>query len=170
MTDTMTPQQRHYCMSQIKGKDTNPEILVRKWLWHNGFRYRLNDSRLPGKPDIVLPKLKTVIFVNGCFWHGHNDCLNFRLPKTNVKFWVQKINRNKYRDTENYKRLQAAGWNVLVVWECQLKKGNRINTLYALTIKLSQFLLSIQKQAPIYYNNPDSNSQNVAEAPLKYGE
>ena len=91
MTDTMTPEQRHYCMSQIKGKNTKPEILVRKWLWHNGFRYRLSDRRLPGSPDIVLPKLKTVIFVNGCFWHGHLGCKYYSLTKQILSFRDRKL-------------------------------------------------------------------------------
>ena len=170
MTDTMTPEQRHYCMSQIKGKNTKPEILVRKWLWHNGFRYRLSDRRLPGSPDIVLPKLKTVIFVNGCFWHGHEDCGIFRLPKTNVEFWSRKIKRNKLRDSENYKRLRAMGWHVLLVWECQLKKANRINTLYALTIKLGQILLSTHNPVSVNYDECHTKGQNATEPLAEYAK
>lgn len=157
-------------MSQIKGKDTKPEMLVRKWLWHNGYRYRLNDKRLPGKPDIVLPKLKTVVFVNGCFWHGHEECGNYRPPKTNTEFWRQKIERNKSRDAENYRKLISSGWQVLVVWECQLKKESRVDTLYALTVRLSQILLSTHKPSAKPYYLPVSTSQNAAEPTEEYGK
>lgn len=169
MSDKMTPEQRHFCMSQIKGKNTKPEIMVRKWLWHNGYRYRLNDKRLPGRPDIVLPKLKTVIFVNGCFWHGHDVCGNYRPPKSNTEFWAQKIERNKARDSENHRQLKLAGWNVLVVWECQLKKDSRAETLYALTVNLSRILLAQQPHSRNYYEESPSTSQNVAEETIIYG-
>lgn len=169
MTDKMTPEQRHYCMSRIKGKNTKPEILVRKWLWHNGFRYRLNDKRLPGKPDIVLSKLKTVIFVNGCFWHGHENCGNFRPPKSNIKFWEDKIKRNRQRDFLNYRRLRSLGWEVLVVWECQLKKEAITSTLYALTVKLSQILLDSQSIHPTLYKQDEDTSRFAAEEEIAYG-
>ena len=103
----MTPEQRHRCMSRIKGRDTKPELVVRRWLWHQGFRYRLYVKSLPGRPDIVMRKWKTAIFVNGCFWHGH-DC-NKRKPSTNAQFWQDKINRNRERDASNQAKLQAAG-------------------------------------------------------------
>ena len=112
---------RSYNMSRIHGKDTKPEEIVRKYLFAQGFRYRKNDPKLPGKPDIVLPKYRTVIFVNGCFWH-HHDCRYFVWPKNNAEFWREKINRNVERDKEIQRKLEGLGWNVLIVWECELKK------------------------------------------------
>ncbi|WP_295089030.1 very short patch repair endonuclease [Ruminococcus sp.] len=102
-------------------KNTKPEEIVRKYLFSQGFRYRKNDKRLPGTPDIVLPKYKTVIFVNGCFWHGHEGCRYFVVPKTNTEFWMNKIETNKQRDIRKINEIQALGWKVVVVWECQLK-------------------------------------------------
>ena len=119
--DTLTKEQRHYNMSQIHGKDTQPEIAVRKYLFSRGLRYRKNDKRLPGHPDIVLPKYKTVVFVNGCFWHGHEGCRFFVWPKQNEEFWKHKITTNIERDTTNYQKLRAEGWRVFVVWECELR-------------------------------------------------
>ena len=118
----MTPQQRHLCMSHIRSKDTKPEQLVRQALWHKGFRYRLHVKDLPGKPDIVLPKYKTAIFVNGCFWHGHKGCKDFVIPKSNTAFWLEKIGKNKNRDEHNITALISAGWKVITIWECELKK------------------------------------------------
>ena len=117
-------------MSRIKGKDTKPEELVRKYLFSRGFRYRKNDSRLPGRPDIVLPKYRTAIFVNGCFWH-HHDCRYFVWPKDNADFWREKINRNVERDRKNIAALENSGWHTVVVWECDLKH-NREETLIRL--------------------------------------
>lgn len=108
-------------MSRIHGKDTDPELRVRSWLFSHGFRYRKNDKRLPGKPDIVLPKYKTVIFVHGCFWHQHG-CKDTTMPKSRTDFWEAKLTRNVERDQEHVRALQAAGWNVIVIWECELKK------------------------------------------------
>ncbi len=122
MADNHTLKQRSYNMSQIRSKNTKPEVHVRLALFAKGFRYRKNDKRLPGKPDIVLPKYKTVIFVNGCFWHMH-DCSYFVWPKTRPSFWKEKLLRNAERDRNNYVALEKKGWNVLVVWECQLKKS-----------------------------------------------
>lgn len=121
MADTMTPEQRSRCMAAIKGKDTKPELIVRKYLFSRGLRFRIQVSKLPGKPDIVLPKYKTVIFVNGCFWHGHEGCKYFRLPKSNVEFWKEKIERNVARDVRNEAELKAQGWRVLRVWECDIR-------------------------------------------------
>ena len=115
-------------MSRIRGRDTKPELVVRRWLWHQGFRYRLYVKSLPGRPDIVMRKWRTVIFVNGCFWHGH-DCQSGRRPSTNARFWQEKIERNRERDARNVAALQAAGWHVLVVWECQLSTKCRQETL-----------------------------------------
>jgi DNA mismatch endonuclease (patch repair protein) len=108
-------------MSQIKGKNTKPEMLVRKFLHSNGFRYKLHDRNLPGKPDIVLPKYKTIIEVQGCYWHGHENCKYFVLPKTNTKFWKDKIFGNIQRDKENHKNIAELGWQLIIIWECQLK-------------------------------------------------
>ncbi len=108
-------------MSRIKSSNTKPEEIVRKYLFSKGFRYRKNDKRYPGKPDIVLPKYRTIIFVNGCFWHGHKDCKYYVVPKTNTDFWLNKINHNIERDQKQINQLRMEGWNVIVVWECQLK-------------------------------------------------
>ena len=129
MPDILTPQQRHSNMAAIHGKNTKPEVMVRKWLWSHGYRYRLNHPRLPGKPDIVLPKYKTVIFVNGCFWHMHEGCKYFVWPKSNAEFWRDKIQRNSIRDQENYRQLSEMGWKIIVIWGCQLKKDIRTKTL-----------------------------------------
>ena len=129
MADVLTPKQRSYNMSQIHGKDTKPEELVRKFLFSQGFRYRKNDARLPGKPDIVLPKYKTVIFVNGCFWHKHEGCKYFVWPKNNAEFWKEKITGNVVRDQENYEKLRNLGWRIITIWECELKPHNRESTL-----------------------------------------
>lgn len=136
MADVHTPEQRSYNMSRIRGKDTKPEELVRKYLFSQGFRYRKNDARLPGKPDIVLPKYKTVIFVNGCFWHAHEGCKYFVWPKNNEDFWRIKITSNVTRDSEKREQLENMGWKVIVVWECQLKKAVRIQTLEKLAVML----------------------------------
>lgn len=136
MADIKSREARSYNMSQIKGKNTKPEELVRKYLFSKGFRYRKNDKRLPGSPDIVLPKYKTVIFVNGCFWHGHSGCKYFVWPQSNADFWKSKILRNIERDSENYKALQEMGWNIISVWECELKSTKRQETLEALTVKI----------------------------------
>jgi len=116
-------------MSKIKGKNTKPEILVRQFLHKNGFRFRLNYSKLPGKPDIVLPKYKTVIFINGCFWHGHENCKDFVIPKTKTEWWLNKINWTKQRDLLKTKELESLGWHVKVIWECELKKNNIDKTM-----------------------------------------
>lgn len=129
MSDIFTPTKRHEIMSSIKGSNTKPEILVRKFLYNNGFRFRRNVRTLPGSPDIVIKKIHTVIFINGCFWHGHQNCKAFRIPKTRTEFWIQKIQRNRERDKEAIKKLQTLGWDCIVVWECQLKPGRRKVTL-----------------------------------------
>lgn len=130
----MTPEQRHRCMAAVKGKDTKPEIIVRKYLFSKGLRYRLHDKKLPGSPDIVLKKFKTVIFIDGCFWHGHDGCKYFKMPKSNEFFWEQKIRRNKARDIANDYVLQTEGWNVIRIWECEIKKVSdreeRLESLY----------------------------------------
>ena len=121
MADVHDKATRSYNMSRIRNKDTKPEILVRKFLFANGFRYRLNDKKLPGKPDIVLPKYKTVIFVNGCFWHGHENCKYFKLPATRTEWWKEKIEGNIKNDRIKHELLIEAGYKVMVVWECEVK-------------------------------------------------
>ncbi len=118
-----------YTMSRIRGKDTKPEVTVRNYLFSKGLRYRKNDKRYPGSPDIVLPKYRTVVFVNGCFWHMHygNGC--FSMPKNRLEFWAAKLNRNRERDQENLEALKSLGWRVIVVWECELKPKLRENRL-----------------------------------------
>ncbi len=126
MSDIYPKQKRSEIMSKISGKETKPEILIRKFLFANGFRYRKNVKNLPGKPDIVLPKYKTVIFVNGCFWHGHN-CKAGKLPETRKEFWEGKIKDNVERDKRNKSELEKSGWNVITIWQCELK-NNEIKT------------------------------------------
>jgi len=129
MADVHSKEVRSFNMSKIKGKNTKPEILVRKYLFSKGLRYRLYSKTLPGKPDIVLPKYKTVIFVNGCFWHGHEGCRYFVIPKTRTDFWINKININVQNDRVVSQLLEGMGWRVITVWECELKKDKREDTL-----------------------------------------
>ena len=136
MADVHTPEQRSYNMSRIHSKNTKPEELVRKFLFSQGFRYRKNDAKLPGKPDIVLPKYKAVIFVNGCFWHGHEVCLYFVWPKNNAEFWKEKITGNIQRDKHNHQLLANQGWRVIEIWECQLMKSVVDNTLQNLVLQI----------------------------------
>lgn len=130
--DVHSKEVRSYNMSQIKSKNTKPEIKIRKFLFSHGFRYRKNDKRYPGHPDIVLPKYHTVIFVNGCFWHMHDDCRDFSLPKTNTYFWKEKLENNKRRDSLVYEELKNMGWKVIVIWQCEIKNKlfeSRMNQL-----------------------------------------
>ena len=177
--DPLTPQQRHANMAAIHGKDTKPEIIVRKWLWRRGFRYRLNHHRLPGKPDIVMRKYRTCIFVNGCFWHGHeiarenlqliienalsgfdgSECC--RIPKTNRVFWVTKILRNQQRDIEVQHKLAEMGWHCISVWECELKPSKREKTLEALEFTLNRIFL--QDHSIRRYEMPEEESQMAAD-------
>ena len=168
--DRLSPQQRHDCMASIRSKDTKPELIVRKGLWSRGFRYRLNDKRLPGHPDLVLRKYRTCIFVNGCFWHGHNVTLKIKsepkvdgpkgesqelrvkngglvdsacckIPKTNREFWVTKITRNKERDKEEQRKLAQMGWHSITVWECELKPKQKEQTLDSIAFTLNHIWL-----------------------------
>lgn len=131
MADNHSTEVRSRNMSRIRSTDNKPEEIVRKFLFSQGFRYRKNDKKLPGKPDIVLPKYRTVIFVNGCFWHKH-DCPRFVWPSSNQDYWRPKILGNVERDKKNAEQLRSQGWNVIVVWECELKKAVRDERLYAL--------------------------------------
>ena len=129
MSDIKTHAQRSYNMSRIRSRNTSPEKIVRAELWRRGYRYRLNDKRLPGKPDLVLPKYRAVIFINGCFWHGHRGCPKYVEPKTNAGFWKEKIAANIARDELNAQRLDTLSWTVITVWECELSKKNRDATI-----------------------------------------
>lgn len=121
MADKFSPEQRSRCMSKIHSASTKPEIKVRKALFGKGYRFRVNVKTLPGTPDIVLPKYSTVIFINGCFWHGHDGCKHYTVPETNVEFWVEKVRKNKERDAVNVQRLESLSWGVITIWECELK-------------------------------------------------
>ena len=121
MADKLSPEQRSGCMSKIHSASTKPEIKVRKALFGKGYRFRVNVKTLPGTPDIVLPKYHTIIFVNGCFWHGHDGCKHYTVPETNTEFWVEKVRRNKERDAFNVQRLESLSWGVITIWECELK-------------------------------------------------
>lgn len=204
MTDTMTPEQRHRCMSHIRSKATKPELLVRQWLWSHGYRYRLNVKSVPGKPDIVLRPYRTAIFVNGCFWHGHgvrmSECGNAlmreseeprsgnnlqdlqdfasaereqenrdltnspccKIPQTNRSFWLEKIRRNQDRDQRNYALLQTSGWQVIVVWECQLKSDKIERTMREVELLLNTNLLSRYKHTPIPYPTEEDDQLPMA--------
>lgn len=149
MADVHTKEVRSYNMSRIKGKNTKPEILVRKYLFSKGFRYRLNVKTLPGKPDIVLRKYNTIIFINGCFWHGHEECKYFVIPKTKTKWWLNKIEKTKERDFNTKTLLTQLGWNIITLWECQLKKDKREHTLVCMKNYLLHIYLNhnTEKQA-----------------------
>ena len=177
MTDKMTPAQRHYCMSRIHGKGTKPELKVRQWLWRHGYRYRLNVKSVPGKPDIVMRRYRTAIFVNGCFWHGHfvhfgveslglrvesqlevesgvlkvdsSDCC--KSPQTNREFWVNKIKRNQERDQKNYQVLHDNCWQVIVVWECQLTPKNIEETMLRVELLLNEHFLALHQPKVVPY-------------------
>ena len=127
MADKLTSSQRSHCMSRIRGKNTKPEILVRKGLHARGFRFRLHNKKLPGSPDIVLPKYGVAIMVNGCFWHGHKGCRYATKPKTNIEFWETKIARNRRRDEVTTAHLEALGWTVITVWECELRNSSQLD-------------------------------------------
>jgi DNA mismatch endonuclease, patch repair protein len=136
MADVHTKKQRSFNMSRIRSSNTKPELLVRKFLFAHGYRYRINVKNLPGKPDIVLPKHRTIIFVHGCFWHGHTNCKYFKIPKTRTAWWTNKINTNKANDAKAIKALRKEGWKVLVVWECGLKAAKVEASLSALIKKI----------------------------------
>ena len=168
--DKLSPEQRHKNMAAIRGKDTKPEMIVRKGLWRMGFRYRLNHKRLPGHPDLVLKKYRTCIFVNGCFWHGHNvditifentDCC--KIPKTNREFWIEKIRRNKARDIEEQKRLAEMGWHCITIWECELKPSKREATLKSLAYTLNKIWLDDHAVIGKPYELPEEEMLKAAE-------
>lgn len=164
--DKLTKEQRHRCMASIRGKGTKPEILVRKYLFSRGFRYRLNHPRLPGHPDIVLRKYRSVIFVNGCFWHGHEGCRYYVTPKSNTEFWKKKVERNRKRDKEEQQRLADMGWHCITVWECQLKPAVREQTLEALVFTLNRIYLD-DHGARGYKLPEEEECAMVAEGPTE---
>lgn len=166
--DKMTLEQRHRCMSAIKSKDTKPELMVRKFLFSCGFRFRLNHPRLPGHPDLVLRKYRTVIFVNGCFWHGHEGCKYFVLPKTNTEFWQNKIERNRNRDKRDRLQLAAMGWHCITIWECQLKPKVRQQTLESLAYTLSHVYLEDRRLRT--YEPLEETFSVAAEPEESYGK
>ena len=183
MPDHLTPEQRHLVMSHIRGKGTKPELKVRQWLWRHGYRYRLNVKSVPGKPDIVMRKYHTAIFVNGCFWHGHgvtvspvesekwkvesSRCCN--IPSTNREFWLNKIRRNQERDQKNYQVLQENGWQVIVIWECQLKPKRIEQTMTQVELLLNEKLLSLySKHTPVEYRANEEAPLPMAAEELEY--
>lgn len=159
----LSREKRSKIMSAIHSRDTKPELMVRKYLWRLGFRFRLNYDRLPGHPDLVLRKYRTCVFVNGCFWHGH-DCPAFRMPKTNVAFWERKIGRNRERDREEKLRLAEMGWHVIEVWECQLKPACREQTLASLAFTLNRIYL--QDRSVPYSRLEEEGDWDIAAEPL----
>ena len=195
MTDKMTPAQRHYCMSRIHGKGTKPELKVRQWLWRHGYRYRLNVKSVPGKPDIVMRRYRTAIFVNGCFWHGHFvhfgvESLGLRvesqlevesgvlkvdssqcckIPQTNREFWVNKIKRNQERDQRNYQMLHDNGWQVIVIWECQLTPKRIEETMLRVELMLNEHFLALHQPKVIPYDVQEAPAAMAAEE-LPYGK
>ena len=216
MTDTMTAEQRHRCMSHIRSRDTKPELKVRRWLWHHGYRYRLNVKSVPGKPDIVMRPYRTAIFVNGCFWHGHNVQLSTakiensklksekdvcsedslaaqiensklesekaadsdaaliensaccKIPQSNRAFWVAKIRRNQERDQRNYQLLKKNGWQVIVVWECQLTPKQIEHTMREVELLLNNNMLARYKHAPNPFTIEEEPLPLAAEDTIEY--
>lgn len=141
MADVHSKEVRSYNMSRIRSKDTKPEMLVRKFLFSKGYRYRLHDKKLPGKPDIVLPKFKTAIFIHGCFWHGHVGCKYYVVPKTRTEWWLNKITTNKTNDEKANTSLALAGWQVVNIWECELKNNTINSTLNELMASLQDDII-----------------------------
>ena len=174
--DKLSTQQRHNNMAAIRGKNTKPEMIVRRGLWKRGFRYRLNDRRLPGHPDLVLRKYRTCIFVNGCFWHGHgvtespvqgsglmvqsSECC--KIPMTNQEFWVAKIRRNKERDKREQKQLAAMGWHCITVWECELKPSKREGTLDSIAFTLNHIWLQDHQAIVVEYPKQEEEYMPMA--------
>jgi DNA mismatch endonuclease (patch repair protein) len=196
MTDRLTPAQRHKVMSHIRSRNTKPEKLVRQWLWRHGYRYRLNVKSVPGKPDIVMRKYRTAIFVNGCFWHGHFVELGVRsaelgvrsvelgvesrqrivdsscckIPQTNREFWVNKIKRNQERDRRNYQVLHDNGWQVIVVWECQLAPKCIEETMLRVELLLNENFLALHQSKVVPYPIlEDDEVPMAAEGASYYG-
>jgi DNA mismatch endonuclease (patch repair protein) len=167
MADIFSKEKRSKIMSSISGRNTKPEIILRKALFSKGYRYRINYKKLPGKPDIVLSKYRTVIFVNGCFWHAHPNCIDAHLPKTNTKFWGDKIGSNVERDKKSIQQLRELGWNVIVIWECEIKKKN----MDSLINKIINILPQEQSKGNVIiklYDEVDGEITKVAEETVAY--
>ena len=173
MTDIWNKEKRSEVMSKIHSENTRPELILRKALFARGFRYRVNDKKLPGKPDIVFPKYKTVIFIHGCFWHGHEhqDCkYEIASPKTNVDYWTRKIASNKKRDIENILKISSMGWNILTIWECEIMKKKNIDILLN---RISAFLhehseIKSRQVSVKFYEEIEDNIMMVAEDIIPY--
>ena len=164
MLDKLTPSQRHHCMSRIRGKNTKPEILVRKGLHARGFRFRLHNKKLPGSPDIILPKYGVAIMVNGCFWHGHKGCRYATKPKSNVEFWETKIVRNRHRDEVTNAHLEALGWHVITVWECELRgKAEAASKLDVLAEEIREAGAAKSKLKELYKRNRAESKMALRE-------
>lgn len=155
--DIWNKEKRSECMSRIRSKNTRPELALRKALFARGFRYRVNDKKLPGKPDIVLPKYKTVIFIHGCFWHGHEDCKYAYIPKTNTRFWIDKITSNAERDKVNAEKLTALGWNVLTVWECEIRHTHKQNLTPLIDRVEAEILVNMTKKISMKFYQERAN-------------
>lgn len=164
--DVLSKEQRHHNMAAIRSANTKPEIIVRKYLFSRGFRYRLNYARLPGHPDIVLRKYRTCLFINGCFWHGHEGCRYYVIPKTNTDFWTAKISRNIQRDKEVQQKLARRGWHCMTIWECELKPKKRAQTLLSLEYTLNHIFL--ENHIVKYASPQDENPLMAAEPEEKY--
>ena len=164
MSDRLNPIQRHHCMSCIRGKNTKPEILVRKGLHARGFRFRLHNKKLPGSPDIVLPRYCVAIMINGCFWHGHKGCRYATKPKTNVEFWEAKIARNRHRDEVTEAHLQALGWHVVTIWECELKgKSIATSRLDELVEEIRAAGVALLERKNLFKSNRIENQRKTKE-------
>ena len=157
-------------MAAIHSSSTKPELKLRRALWSLGFRYRINEKHLPGKPDIVLPKYRTVVFIHGCFWHGHKDCEYYTVPKTNTDFWTAKITRNQQRDQEVWRQLEAKGWYVIIVWECELKKHRFEDTANSVAAEIVrngntyQYIQTARKKARALYQEERRRAKEREEA------
>lgn len=157
MADKLTPSQRHHCMASIRSKNTRPEWVVRRFLFSQGFRYRIHAKVLSGTPDITLVNLRTCIFINGCFWHGHEGCSLYVTPKTNTDFWTSKIERNKSRDQRVLQELKQSGWHTITIWECQLKPKEQEQTLQGLLRTLN--LIQLENIGAKFHYNLDSEDE-----------
>lgn len=167
MTDIFSKEKRSKIMSNISSRNTKPEVILRKALFSKGYRYRINYKNLPGKPDIVLSKYRTTIFVNGCFWHAHPNCKDAHLPKTNTKFWKNKIASNVERDKKNIQQLEGLGWNVILIWECEIKKKNMDSLISRIINSLSQEQ-SRNDLIIKLYDDVDGNITKVSEETIIY--
>lgn len=167
MAERMTPEQRSNCMRRIRSKNTRPEILVRRFLFSQGFRYRIHAKTLPGTPDLAIVGLRTCIFINGCFWHGHEGCSLYTVPKSNVDYWTGKVARNRARDHEVRMALKAQGWHTVEIWECQLKPKEREKTLQGLLRTLNLIALE-NKGASIRYAAGDEEGRSVAAEDVEH--